>query len=94
MDILVIAEIFSKLSCSKSEEVQLFIITALSDIFRIIQEEPNGNCLFRALSRGWFRNSECYANVRVSLCDYFLQNSIWFEQLLPTVLFEYIKKFR
>ena len=57
-----------------------------------MQEEPDGNCIFRALSRGWFGSPEYNLGVIESLCDYVFQYSIRFEHHLLTVLFEYISK--
>ena len=91
-DNLNITKIFSESSCSEWEDVQQSIVTALTDIFWITQEEPDGNSLFRSLSRGWFGSPEFHVEVRENLCDYVLHNSIRFEHHLPTVLSEYISK--
>ena len=58
----------------------------------MIKKEPDGKCLFRALSRGWFGSNEYQVEVKESLCDYVLNNSIRFEHHIPTVLSEYISK--
>ena len=45
-DKLIITEIFSKTSCSESEDAQQSIVTAFAEILWIIQKEPDENCLF------------------------------------------------
>ena len=73
----------SESKCSETEDVQASIITALTDIFDIIYEEPDWKWLFRALSRGWFGSPDYYSKVRVVLIDYILHNSRRFEKHLP-----------
>ena len=47
-----IIEILTEESGSEIEDIQSSIITALTDKFDIVDQEPDGNCLFRALSAG------------------------------------------
>ena len=47
-----IIEILTEESGSEIEDIQSSIITALTDKFDIVEQEPDGNCLFRALSAG------------------------------------------
>ena len=47
-----IIEILTEESGSEIEDIQNSIITALTDKFDIVEQEPDGNCLFRALSAG------------------------------------------
>ena len=56
LELIEIDEVFTESSWSEIEDIQSEIITALSDKFDIIKEESDGNCMFRALSRGWFGN--------------------------------------
>ena len=48
LDLITIHEMHSESECSETENVQAFIITALTDMFDITYEEPDGNWLFRA----------------------------------------------
>ena len=61
--------------CYEKEDAQASIITALTDMFDIIYEEPDENWLFRALSRGWFGSPDYYSEVREIFIDYILHNS-------------------
>ena len=92
MDNLVITESFRESSCSESEDVQESIVAALIDLFWIIKEESDGNCLLRALNRDWFGSPEYHVEVRKSLCHSVLHNFIWFEQHFLIILSEYISK--
>ena len=47
-----IIEILTEESGSEIEDIQSSIITALTDKFDIVEQEPDGNCLFQALSAG------------------------------------------
>ena len=47
-----IIEILTEESGSEIEDIQSSIITALTDKFDIVEQEPDGNCLFRAQSAG------------------------------------------
>ena len=90
-DLLIIHENNSESECSKREDVQASIITALTDMFEIIYEEPEENWLFWALRRGWFGSPGYYSEVREILINYILHNSTRFENHLPEELNEYIK---
>ena len=90
-NLITIHEIHSESECSEIEDVQASIITALTDMLDIIYDWPDGNWLFRALSRGWFGSPDYYSEVREVLIDYILHNSIGFENHLPEELDEYIK---
>ena len=46
---MTIHEILSESEWSENEDIQASIITFLTDKFNITEEEPDGNCLFRAL---------------------------------------------
>ena len=61
LELIEIDEVFTESSWSEIEDIQSEIITALSDKFDIIKEESDGNCMFRALSRGWF-GTQLYHN--------------------------------
>ena len=82
----------SESECSETENVQASIITALIDIFDIIYEDPDGNWLFKALSRGCFGSSDYNSEVWEILLDYILHNRRRFENHLPEELDEYIQK--
>ena len=47
-----IIEILTEGCGSEIEDIQSSIITALTDKFDIVEQEPDGNCLFRVLSAG------------------------------------------
>ena len=57
----------SESECSDDESIQASIITSLIDKFDIIEEESDGNCLFRALSRGCFGSPDYHFDVRESI---------------------------
>ena len=52
---------------SDDESIQALIITSLTDKFDIIEEESNGNCLFRVLSRGCFGFPDYHFDIRESI---------------------------
>ena len=74
LELIEIDEVFTESSWSEIEDIQSEIITALSDKFDIIKEESDGNCMFRALSRGWFGTPLCHNKIRESICDYIIKS--------------------
>ena len=70
LELIEIDEVFTESSWSEIEDIQSKIITAPSDKFDIIKEESDGNCMFRALSRGWFGTQLYHNKIRESICDY------------------------
>ena len=73
LELIEIDEVFTESSWSDIEDIQSEIITALSDKFDIIKEESDGNCMFWALSRGWFGTPLCHNKIRESICDYIIK---------------------
>ena len=86
-----IIEILTEESGSEIEDIQSFIITALTDKFDIVEQEPDGNCLFRTLSAGWFGSLTYFSEVRESVWDYILHNSERFKVNLPDEFDQYIE---
>ena len=86
-----IIEILTEESGSEIEDIQSSIITALTDKFDIVEQEPDDNCLFRALSAGWFGSSTYFSEVRESVWDYILHNSERFKVHLPDEFDKYIE---
>ena len=78
-----IIQILTEESGSEIEDIQSSIITALTDKFDIVEQEPDGNCLFRVLSAGWFGSPTYFSEVRESVWDYILHNSERFKVHLP-----------
>ena len=64
----------------------------MANKFKITEREPNGNCLYRALSRGCFRSPEFHRDIRESIWDYILHNNQRFENRLPQEKNEYVQK--
>ena len=62
-------------SGSEIVHIQSSIITALTNKFDIVEHEPDGNCLFRALSAGWFGSPTYFSEMRESVWYYILHNS-------------------
>ena len=62
-----IIQILTEESGSEIEDIKSSIITALTDKFDIVEQEPDGNCLFRALSAGWFGSPTYFSEVRESV---------------------------
>ena len=89
LDGMIIHEMLSELEFSDDESIQASIITSLTDKFDIIEEESDGNCLFRALSRGCFGSPDYHLDIRESIWDYILQNR---KDHLPQDIDEYIQK--
>ena len=89
LELIEIDEVFTESSWSEIEDIQSEIITALSDKFDIIKEESDGNCMFRALSRGWFGTSLYHNKIRESICDYITYHSDRFKDHLPWDINEY-----
>ena len=83
LELIEIDEVFTESSLSEIEDVQSKIITALSDKFDLIKEESDGNCMFRALSRGWFGTPLYHNKIRKSICDYITYHSDRFKDHLP-----------
>ena len=81
----------SESECSDDENIQESIITSLTDKFYII-EESDGNCLFRALSGGFFGPPDYHSDIRESIWDYILHNRKRFADHLPQGIDEYIHK--
>ena len=75
LELIEIDEVFTESSWSEIEDIQSEIITALSDKLDLIKEESDGNCMFRALSRGWFGTPLCHNKIRESICDYIIKSS-------------------
>ena len=86
-----IIEILTEEIGSEIEDIQSSIITALTDKFDIVEQEPDGNCLFRALSAGWFGSPTYFSEVRESVWDYILHNSERFKVHLPDEFDRYIE---
>ena len=59
-----IIEILTEECGSEIEDIQSSIITALTDKIDIVEQELDGNCLFRALSAGWFGSPTYFNEVR------------------------------
>ena len=78
-------------SGSEIEDIQSFIITALTDKFDIVEQEPDGNCLFRALSAGWFDSPTYFIEMRENVWDYILYNSERFKVYLSNEFDRYIE---
>ena len=47
-----IIEMLTEENGSEIEDIQSSILTALTDKFDIVEQEPDDNCLFRALNAG------------------------------------------
>ena len=62
-----IIEILTEDSGSEIEDIQSSIITALTDKFDIVEQEPDGNCLFRSQSTSWFGSQTYFSEVRKSV---------------------------
>ena len=92
LDGMIIHEMLSESECSDDESIQASIITSLTDKFDIIEEESDGNCLFRALSRGCFGSPDYHFDIRESIWDYILHNRKRFADHLPQDIDEYIQK--
>ena len=86
-----IIEILTEESQSKIEDIQSSIITALTDKFDIVEQETDGNCLYWALSAGWFGSPTYFSEVRESVWDYILHNSERLKVHLPDEFDQYIK---
>ena len=82
----------SESECLDDESIQESIITSLTDKFDIIEEESDGNCLFRALSRRCFGSPDYHFDIRESIWDYILHNRKRFADYLPQEIDEYIQK--
>ena len=89
---MTIHEILSESEWSENEDIQAYIITSLTDKFNITEEEPDGNCLFRTLSRGCFRSPEFHGEIRESIWDYILHNNQRFANYLHQEANEYVQK--
>ena len=70
LEFIEIDEVFTESSLSEIEDIQSEIITAISDKIDIIKEESDGNCMFRALSRGWFGTPLYHSKIREFIYDY------------------------
>ena len=92
LELIEIDEVFTESSWSEIEDIQSEIITALSDKFDIIKEESDGNCMFRALSRGWFGTPLYHNKIREFVCDYITYHSDRFKDHLPWDINEYIDR--
>ena len=86
-----IIEILTEESWSEIEDIQSSIITALTDKFDIVEKEPDGKCLFRSLSAGWFSSPTYFSEVRESELDCILHNLEWFKVHLPDEFDKYIE---
>ena len=91
LDEMIIHEMLSESECSDDESIQASIITSLTDKFDIMEEESDGNCLFRAISRGCFESPDCYFGIRESIWDYIFYNRKRFADHLPQDIDEYIE---
>ena len=89
---MAIHEILSESEWSENEDIQASIITSLTDKFNITEEEPDGNCLFRTLSRGCFGSPKFHWEKRESIWDYILHNNQSFVNHLPQEANEYAQK--
>ena len=74
LDGMIIHEMLSESECSDDESTQASIITSLTHKFDIIEEEFDGNCLFRALCRGYFGSPDYHFDISESIWDYILHN--------------------
>ena len=92
LELIEIDEVFTESSWSEVEDIQSEIITALSDKFDINKEESDGNCMFRALSRGWFGTPLYHNMIKESICDYIAYHSDRFKDHLPWDINEYIDR--
>ena len=92
LDRMIIHEILSESEWSENEDIKASIITSLTDKFNITEEEPDGNCLFRALSRGCFGSPEFHGEIRESIWDYILHNNQRFANHLHQEAKEYVQK--
>ena len=61
---MAIHEILGESEWSENEDIQASIITSLTDKFNITEEKPDGNSLFRYLSRGCFGSPEFHGEIR------------------------------
>ena len=75
LDRMAIHEILSESEWPENGDIHASIITSLTDKFNITEEEPDGNCLFRALSRGCFGSSEFHGEIWESVWDYNFNNN-------------------
>ena len=89
---MIIHEMLSESECSDDESIQASIVTSLTDKFDIIEEESDGNCLFRALSRRCFGSPDYHFDIRESIWDYIFHNRKSFVDNLPQDIDEYIQK--
>ena len=74
LDGMIIHEMLSESECSDDENTQASIITSLTNKFDIIEEEFDGNCLFRALRKGCFGSPDYHFDIRESIWYYILHN--------------------
>ena len=82
-----IIEMLTEESGSEIEDIQSSIITALTDKFDIVEQEPNCNCLFRALSAGWIGSSTYFSEVRrvYKITFYIIQKDSKFIYLMNSI---------
>ena len=62
---------FTEGSGSEIENFQSTVITAFTDKLDVVDQDPNGNCLFKTLSAGWFGSPIYFTEVRESIWDLF-----------------------
>ena len=89
---MAIHEILCELEWSENEDIKAPVITSLTDKFKITEEEPDWNCLFKALSRGCFGSTGFNGEIRESIWDYILHNNQMFANHLPQEANEYVHK--
>ena len=92
LDIMAIHEILSESEWSENEDIQESIITSLTDRFNITEEEPDGNCLFRILSCGYFESPEFHGEIRESIWNNILHNNQRFANHLPQEGNKFVQK--
>ena len=87
---MAIHEILSESEWSENEDIPTSIITSLTDKLNITEEEHDGNCLLRALSRGCFGSPEFHGEIRESIWDYILHDNLRFANHQPQVANKFV----
>ena len=85
-------EILSESDCSEIEENKAEFVTTIMDLFDIYNEDGDGNCLFRAISRLTYGTPDHHKEIRETVCDYIATRYDRFSNFILWDINDYIDK--
>ena len=87
--------ILTESNCSlKIEHWKFTFSNKLHDIYNLIREEGDNNCMFRALSRTTFGSPEYHSSIRVQVVNYIETNKSHFEDFIDGDFNQYMSLIR